>query len=33
MKRFLSLLAALCGNQEAVEFCEHFKLNYNPVRK
>jgi tetratricopeptide (TPR) repeat protein len=28
-----AVLAALCGNQEAVEFCEHFKLNYNPVRK
>lgn len=28
-----AVLAALCGNQEAIEFCEHFKLNYNPVRK
>ncbi len=28
-----AILAALCGNQEAIEFCEHFKLNYNHVRK
>ena len=25
-----AILAALCGNQEAIEFCEHFKLNYSP---
>lgn len=23
-------LAALCGNQEAIEFCEHFELDYSP---
>ena len=25
-----AILAALCGNLEAIEFCEHFKLNYSP---
>ena len=25
-----AILAALCGNQEAIEFCEHFKLDYSP---
>lgn len=23
-------LAALCGNREAIEFCEHFELDYSP---
>ena len=27
-----AILAALCGNQEAIEFCEHFHLDYNPKR-
>lgn len=31
-KRY-AVLAALCGNQEAIEFCEHFKLSYNSVLK
>lgn len=25
-----AILAALCGNQESIEFCEHFKLDYSP---
>lgn len=25
-----AILAALCGNQEAIEVCEHFKLDYSP---
>ena len=25
-----AVLAALCGNQEAIEFCEHFHFDYSP---
>lgn len=25
-----AILAALCGNQESIEFCEHFKIDYSP---
>lgn len=25
-----AILAALCGNLEAIEFCNHFKLDYSP---
>lgn len=25
-----AILAALCGSHEAIEFCEHFKLDYSP---
>lgn len=28
-----AILAALCGNQEAIEFCEQFKLDYSPRYK
>lgn len=25
-----AILAALCGNEEAIQFCKHFKLDYSP---
>ncbi len=28
--RHYAVLAATCGNQEAIDFCNHFKLNYVP---
>ena len=27
-----AILAALCGNKEAIEFCEHFHFDYSPKR-
>lgn len=28
-----AVMAALCGNQEAIDVCKHFGLNYSPIKK
>lgn len=31
--RHYAVMAALCGNHEAIDVCKHFGLNYSPIKK